>query len=119
MTTTALEKKAAAEAVDWVRDQLDISYVDIGAAVKADERTVRRWKDERVVPRGSHRDKIEQLSELRHLLMAVFGTGDAAAVWMKTPLPALRGRTPGAVFREGRVAKLIDMLATIESGAFI
>ena len=67
---------------------------------------------------GSHRDKIEQLGEMKHLLLAVFGTGAAAAVWMKTPLPALRGRTPEAAFRESKVTTLIDILATVESGAF-
>ena len=117
MTTTKGEKTAAAEAVNWVREQLALSYADIANAVKADERTVRRWKDQRVAPRGSHRHMIEQLGEMKHLLLAVFGSGAAAAVWMKTPLLALRGRTPGAVFRKGQVATLIDILATIESGA--
>ena len=118
MTTTKGEKTAAAEAVNWVREQLAFSYADIAFAVKAEERTVRRWKDQRVAPCGSHRDKIKQLSEMKQLLLAVFGTGAAAAVWMKTPLPALRGRTPGAAFRKGQLATLIDILATVESGAY-
>ena len=119
MTTAAVEKKAAAEAVDWVRDQLEFSYVEIGVAVDADERTVRRWKDARAVPRGIHRTRIEQLRKLQHMLLAVHGTSQAAAEWMRTSVPALRGRTPGSLFREGKVSKLIELLATMESGAFI
>ncbi|MES3034944.1 MAG: MbcA/ParS/Xre antitoxin family protein [Gemmatimonadota bacterium] len=119
MSSTVLERNAAAEVVCWVRDQLRFSDVDIGAAVHADQRTVRRWSEGRVAPRGCYRDKIEQLRSLKHLLIAVFGTGEAAATWMNVPLPALRGRTPGAAFRAGRVTQLIDMLATIESAAFI
>ena len=118
MTTTRGEKTAAAAAVNWVGEQLGFSCVDIAIAVKADERTVRRWKEGRVAPRGSHRVKIEQLGEMTRLLLFVFGTGAAAAVWMKTPLPALRGRTPEAAFRESKVTTLIDILATVESGAF-
>ena len=53
------------------------------------------------------------------MLLAVHGTSQAAAEWMRTSVPALRGRTPGSLFREGKVSKLIELLATMESGAFI
>lgn len=62
---------------------LGFSYVDIASVVNANERTVRQ----RVAPRGSHCDKIEQLGELKHLLLALIGNSDTVAAWMKTPLP--------------------------------
>ncbi|MES3034948.1 MAG: antitoxin Xre/MbcA/ParS toxin-binding domain-containing protein [Gemmatimonadota bacterium] len=108
-----------AEVVGWVRDELGFRYVDISAALHASQRTVRRWSEGRVAPRGADRDTIEKLGELKQFLIAVFGTGEAAATWMNLPLPALRGRTPGLAFRAARVAQLIDLLATMESGAFV
>lgn len=119
MSPTELEKKAAAEAVAWAHDALELGYSEIGAAVDVDERTVRRWEGREVVPRPRHREKLEQLRELRHLLQAVFESKAEADEWLRTSIPAFRGRTPVSLIRQGKLETVIDALATMEAGAFL
>jgi uncharacterized protein (DUF2384 family) len=119
MTPIDLQKRAAAETVSWAHDDLALAYSEIGRALRADERTVRRWRSREVAPRGEHRERLEELRELRHLLLAVFATWSEAGEWLHTSLPAFRGRTPISVIRQGRIGPVIELLATIEAGAYL
>lgn len=119
MTTIDLEKNAVVEAITWARESLELGYGEIGSAVQADERTVRRWVRRAVVPRGEHREKLEQLRELRHLLGAVFDSEAEANAWLYASVPAFRGRTPISLIRVGKLDAVIDALATMEAGAFL
>jgi hypothetical protein len=118
-TPADLEKQAAAEAVAWAHEALALGYGEIGAAVEADERTVRRWEAREVLPRGRHRARLEELRELRHLLAAVFERKAEADAWLHASVPAFRGRTPISLVRQGRLETVIDVLATMEAGAFL
>ena len=119
MSPTELEKQSAAEAVAWAHDALELGYGEIGLAVEADERTVRRWHRRTVVPRGHHREKLEQLRELRHLLRSVFEDDAEADAWLHGSVAAFRGRTPISLVRQGRLGAVIEVLATMEAGAFL
>jgi uncharacterized protein (DUF2384 family) len=119
MTPVEREKAAASETVTWAHDDLRLAYGEIGLAVEADERTVRRWQSREVAPRGRHRARLEDLRELRHLLRAVFATPADADEWLHSSVPAFRGRTPISLIRRGQVEKVIDALATMESGAYL
>jgi uncharacterized protein (DUF2384 family) len=119
MSPTELEKRAASDAIGWAHESLDLGYQDIGRAVDADERTVRRWQGREVVPRGRHREKLEQLRELRHLLGVVFEEQANADAWLHVSVPAFRGRTPISLIRSGKLDAVIDVLATMEAGAFV
>ena len=119
MTPTELEKKAAAEAIAWAHETLELGYSEIGLAVEADERTVRRWEGQQVVPRGRHRGKLEELRELRHLLKAVFETRAEADAWLHASVPAFRGRTPISLIRLGKLEAVINALATMEAGTYL
>ena len=119
MTPIELERAAASEVVAWAHDDLDLGYLEIGLAVDADERTVRRWEDRQVSPRGYHRAKLEEFRELRHLLGAVFESEEEAGRWLHSSIPAFRGRTPISLIRRGQVETVIEALATMESGAYL
>ena len=119
MTPTEIRKKRAAETIAWAHAQLALAYSEIGAAVDADERTVRRWEGREVAPQARHQEKLESLQELRHLLGVVFETKAEADEWMHSSVPAFRGRSPQAMIRRGKLQEVIDVLATIESGAFL
>jgi len=119
MSPVELERAAAAATIAWARDELALVYREIGQAVDADERTVRRWVGKEISPKGRHREKIEELRELRHLLAAVFESPEEAEKWLHTSVRAFRGRTPLSVIREGQVQEVIGVLATIESGAYL
>ena len=119
MTTVELERAAASETVTWAHDDLDLGYREIGLALEADERTVRRWAGREIAPRGRHRDKLEELRELRHLLTSVFELEAEGRAWLHSSVPAFRGRTPMSLIRQGKVEKVVEVLATIESGTFL
>jgi putative toxin-antitoxin system antitoxin component (TIGR02293 family) len=119
MSLVQTERRAAADVIDWAHSALALNYGEIGVALKTTERTVRRWRTCKFTPRGAARDRLETLRELRHLLTAVFGTEAAAAEWLHSSVPALRGRTPASLLRTGAIESVIELLATIESGAYV
>lgn len=114
-----LEAAAASETVAWAHDDLSLGYREIGVALEANERTVRRWAGREIAPRGHHREKLESLRELRHLLRTVFPHEAERRGWLHASVPAFRGRTPISLIRAGRVEKVVEVLATIESGAYL
>lgn len=118
MTPAQIEMRATAETIDWARDALGLNYREIGAAVKAHERTVLRWKSQRTLASPQHLRRMEDLRELRHLLREVFRDDESANVWLHSSVPSLRGRTPISFIRTGRVGKVIEILATFHTGAF-
>ena len=111
--------KLAASTVAWANETLALTFGEIGAVVDADERTVRRWRGSEVAPRTRHQASIEALVDLRHLLEQVFPSRDEATTWLETPLRGLRGHTPLSRLRRGRLQEVVDVLATMESGAFV
>lgn len=119
MTTVEIEKAATSEAISWAHSELALGIREIGMVVEADERTVRRWKGREVVPRGHHREKIEQIRELRHLLEEVFENKAEAREWLLSSVRAFRGRTPISLLRQGKIDSVITVLATVESGAYL
>lgn len=116
----AMELKVATRAIEWARAALGLTNAEVGAALGASERTVIRWTRQANPPRREHRDRIEKLNELRHLLSSVFGDDEGAArVWLHEPVPALRGRTPLSLIVRGQMDGVIGLLAGLESGSFI
>ena len=119
MTPVELQRAVASETVTWAHDDLDLGYREIGLALEADERTVRRWAGREIAPRGHHREKLAELRELRELLAAVFEEEPAGHAWLHSSVRAFSGRTPISLIRRGEVEKVVEVLATIESGAFL
>lgn len=117
---SVMELKIATRAVEWARETLGLTNAEVGVVLGASERTVIRWSQQAHPPRREHRDRIEKLNELRHLLSSVFGDdGDALREWLHEPVPALRGRAPLSLVAKGELDDVIGMLAGLESGAFI
>lgn len=113
------DTKLAATMVAWANERLALTFGEIGAVVDADERTVRRWRGSEVASCTRHQASLEALVDLRHLLEQVFATRGAAAAWLETPLRGLGGHTPLSRLRHGRLQEVVDVLATMESGAFV
>ncbi len=109
----------AAQTVAWAHDTLALSFGEIGTAVDADERTVRRWRGSEVAPRARHQASLEALVDLRHLLGEVFANQPEAIEWLNTPLKAFRGHPPLTMIRRGRLKDVVEVLATMESGAYL
>lgn len=118
MAPEKLEMQANAETIDWAHDELGLNYREIGEAVRAHERTVLRWKARETLAAPKYRERIESLRELRYLLGEVFADEESAQTWLRSPVPALRGRTPISYVRAGRIGRIVELLATFQSGAF-
>ncbi len=115
---TALKARQAAAAVAWARARLGLSLAEVATAVGASARTVARWADGAVAPSPAHRRRLEELGETRHLLETVFPDWTAALEWAHAPSAALRGRSPLGEITRGHIAAVIEVLATLESGAY-
>lgn len=123
MTVAEIKRRRAtkhvAETVAWAHDTLALSFGEIGAALEADERTVRRWRGAEVAPRARHQASLEALVDLRHLLDEVFESREQATDWLHTPIKAFRGHPPITMIRRGRLKDVVEVLATMEAGAFV
>lgn len=113
-----LQAQLAANIVAWARENLELTYPEIGDALDVSRRTVMRWAHSEHTPSLEHLAKLEHLSELRHLLDTVFPDPEACAQWLHSPVPALRGRTPMTFIRSGDLQQVIGLLAGLEAGAF-
>ena len=113
-----LQARLAAGIVAWAREVLELTYPEIGSALEVHRRTVMRWAQSENTPSGEHLSKLEELSELRHLLETVFPRPDVCSEWLHTPVRALRGHTPMAFIRAGDLQQVIGVLAGLEAGAF-
>ena len=113
-----LQAQLAASVVAWAREILELSYPEIGSALEVNRRTVMRWAQSEHTPSVQHLSKLEDLSELRHLLEIVFPDPESGAEWLHTPVPMLRGRPPMALIRAGDLQEVIGVLAGLEAGAF-
>ena len=123
MAVAALKRqhatRHAADTVAWAHDTLALSFEEIGAVVEADERTVRRWRGAEVAPRVRHQASLAALVDLRHVLSEVFERQADATEWLHTPIKAFRGHPPIEMIRRGRIKDVVEVLATMESGAFV
>jgi uncharacterized protein (DUF2384 family) len=119
MTVAQMEQKANCEVISWAHDELGLGYGMIGRATKAHERTVLRWKSGSALASPRHRERIETLRVLRHLMGEVFAGAEKEKAWLYTSVPALRGRTPISYLRAGQVKPVIEVLATFHSGGFV
>jgi len=112
------QAEIAASLVNWARDDLALSIDEIAETLGASARSVSRWAAHEVPPSPEYRDRIERLSELRHLLESVFRDVKSRVAWISSPLPALRGRSPVAALRKQSWDEVLGILAGLESGSF-
>lgn len=112
------QAQTAARLLDWSRKELALSVEEIGEILGASARSVSRWLAREVPPSGEYRDRIEKLSELRYLLDTVFADREARVVWIHSPLPVLKGRSPLSALRKNAWDEVLGILAGLHSGAF-
>jgi hypothetical protein len=115
-----LEAQATAELVGWIRAYLGLTYSQLGSLTGATTRTAQRWGDARdlSVPSGAHREKLEQLRDLKRLLASTLPDEQVALEWLHREVPLLRGRRPIDLIRRGDLRPVIDILAGAHAGAF-
>jgi uncharacterized protein (DUF2384 family) len=60
----------------------------------------------------------EKQQELNYLLAQVFISDDAQQEWLHSPVPMFSNQKPIDLIREGKVDRVISVLAGLHSGAF-
>ena len=117
-TRASLETEYAEATLAWVREALELTDTELGAALGVDRKTVRRWRDRRSAPSATHRRRMEKLNQLRYLVETSFRTPEAGQRWFHAPAPGLKGRTPLAVLTDGDLDAVVQLLGTMAAGAF-
>lgn len=123
-TATSLTPRheKALETLDWYHADLGFTWDEVAEAAGASVRTLQRWREQESAPSRDKLHGIERLDELRFWIDQVFSAPDygmrEAQEWMHTRLEELRGKTPFEVVQAGNVERLIEMLATVQTGAF-
>lgn len=109
----------ARQSVEWMKDSLELTNREIGIVLNATTRTVIRWSKLDSSPSRSHREYLENINVLRHLLSVSFRDERAMQKWLMRPLPALQGRTPLNVILRGELNRIIELLGNLKAGAFV
>ena len=118
MTTTSAAIKYADNTVAWAEKELDLNQRQIGCAIGADRRTLYRWRRRKTAPSAQHRRNLEKLNELKYLFGTSFRSTEAAQRWLHTDVPDLRGRTPYFAIAQGDLESVLQLLGTLQAGAF-
>ena len=115
-----LEAESTAELVSWMRGYLGLTYKQVGTLAGATTRTAQRWgnAEELTVPSGDHRVKVEQLRDLKRLLVSTFPDEHVALEWLHREVPLLGGRRPIDLMKRGYLDPVVEILAGTHAGVF-
>jgi len=105
------EKSVSRDTPVALREDLDLTQVDLAAALDVTPRTVQNWEKRGHGPERRYRD----LKELHGLLSKYIESGQIAS-WMDSPNEAFQGRTPRELIREGKTRDLILEFGRLQTG---
>jgi len=105
------ENRGLHETVATLRKDLDLTQLDVAAALDVTPRTVQNWEKHGRGPERRYRD----LKELHGLLSRYIGSGQVAS-WMDSPNDAFGKRTPRELIREGKTRDLILEFGRLKTG---
>ena len=111
MGITGKEKPVSRDTPAALREDLDLTQVDLAAALDVTSRTVQSWEKRGHGPERRYRD----VKELHGLLSKYIGSGQIAS-WMDSPNEAFQKHTPRELIREGKTRDLILEFGRLQTG---
>jgi DNA-binding XRE family transcriptional regulator len=111
MGVSGKEKPVSRDTLVALREDLDLTQVDLAAALDVTPRTVQNWEKHGRGPERRYRD----LKELHELLSKYIESGQVAS-WMDSPNEAFQNRTPRELIREGKTRDLILEFGRLQTG---
>jgi transcriptional regulator with XRE-family HTH domain len=105
------ENRAPRETLATLRKDLDLTQVELAAALDVTPRTVQNWERRGRGPERRYRD----VKELHGLLSKYIENGQIAR-WMDSPNEAFQKRTPRELIREGKTRDLILEFGRLQTG---
>lgn len=99
-----------------LRRDLDLSRERMARLVDVSSKTIERWEEQQSLPQSARvRVQLAQLQEMRDLGLAVYSL-EGFRLFLRTPLPPLRGRTPLQAIEQGAIDEVIAALAADYEG---
>jgi DNA-binding XRE family transcriptional regulator len=111
MGVVGREKPVSHDTLAALRKDLDLTQVDLAAALDVTPRTVQNWEKHGRGPERRYRD----LKELHGLLSDYIESGHVAS-WMDSRNQAFQNRTPRELIREGKTRDLILEFERLRTG---
>lgn len=94
---------------------LDLGPDELGSSLGVSAKTVQRWRKSEHIPDRAAQDKMAQLAYAVLLLTDLVGLAEAKR-WFWTPNPSFAGATPRALMQEGKVDRIVELLAQLDEG---
>ncbi len=104
-------KQGLNESLAALREELDLTQVDVAAALDVTPRTIQNWESRR----KAYGKRFRDLREL-HDLLSKYIERDQIATWMGSPNQAFQNRTPRELIREGKTRDLILEFGRLQTG---
>lgn len=116
--TTLIDAPFDLDALDTVREKLQLDWEDLAATVGVDQSTLYRWRHRESAPRPVYRSRLQQVSDLVELLPRVFAGPDLARDWLQHARPGSFGgtATPLDLMRGGRIDRVLLLLHLLARG---
>ena len=101
---------------DELRRDLNLSRERMARLVDVSAKTIERWEGAQALPSSTRvRIQLAQLQEMRDLGLMVY-TLEGFRLFLRTPLPDLRGQTPLQMIEQGKIDEVIGALAADYEG---
>jgi transcriptional regulator with XRE-family HTH domain len=109
--TVGGKKENKNESLTALREDLDLTQVDVAAALDVTPRTVQNWESRGRASQRKYRDLKELQGLVRRYVQA-----DEVGKWMDTPNDAFQKRTPRELVREGKTRDLVLEFERLQTG---
>ncbi|TAK36890.1 MAG: DUF2384 domain-containing protein [Chloroflexota bacterium] len=119
MTPNVLLEMAPHQAIEQILSEFGLTPDDLARALKANPRSVERWRVGGTYPQHGARNRLAELVALHHHIRETFSSPEAARTWIHTANRYLGGMTPADAMRVGRFDVVESALEALDSGVFL
>lgn len=119
VTPVVLLEMTPHQAIEQILSEFGLTPDDLARALKANLRSVERWRAGDTYPQHGARNRLAELVALHHHIRETFSTPGAARTWIHAQNRYLGGMTPADAIRVGRFDVVESALEALDSGMFL
>jgi transcriptional regulator with XRE-family HTH domain len=110
--------QALANQLHKLQERAGIRFREVAQLLSTTPQTVSRWKSGKVEPQP---DRLKQLLALTFLAeeLSEFYSSEQARLWLFKPHKLLKGDTPAARIRAGKLEDVSALVAQLKDGAYV
>jgi len=113
------EKRTDGLTIENAHEAFDLSYVQLASVLGVSRRTLLRYRKHMGVPSPMVLERMEALQEIHHLLEKIFADENGKMEWLYTPVPLLEGKRPIDLMLDGKLDRVLSVLAGFYAGVYI